>query len=58
MLMDYSLYEAYIYEHGHFWFPFNRNLTFGSVNHLGQFVAEYEPDPDLMHKKALGEYNN
>ncbi|XP_038059188.1 A-kinase anchor protein 10, mitochondrial-like [Patiria miniata] len=29
-------------------------MTFGKVNHLGQFVAEYEPDPEAMNKKASG----
>ena len=33
-------------------------MRFGSVNHLGQFVAEYEPDPDLINKKSTGEYTD
>ncbi|XP_033627515.1 A-kinase anchor protein 10, mitochondrial-like [Asterias rubens] len=29
-------------------------MTFGKVNHLGQFVPEYEPDPEAMNKKSSG----
>ncbi|XP_022103878.1 A-kinase anchor protein 10, mitochondrial-like [Acanthaster planci] len=32
--------------------PDHGMMTFGKVNHLGQYVAEYEPDPEAMNKKS------
>ncbi|XP_054749210.2 A-kinase anchor protein 10, mitochondrial-like [Lytechinus pictus] len=30
----------------------NAGMMFGKVNHLGQFVPEYEPDPESLQKRA------
>ncbi|XP_033118787.1 A-kinase anchor protein 10, mitochondrial-like [Anneissia japonica] len=37
--------------------PNQAPMSFGTVNALGQFVAEYEPDPEVAQHKAKGKFS-
>ncbi|XP_071944999.1 A-kinase anchor protein 10, mitochondrial-like [Antedon mediterranea] len=37
--------------------PNQSPMSFGTVNSLGQFVAEYEPDPEVAQHKAKGKFS-